>query len=230
MHLARMHQLVTDYEPDLVVIDPMTNLVAIGFTSELRSMLTRMIDFFKGRQLTALLTSQMTATETSQESADAHIASLVDTWILRREIESDGERNRGLYILKSRGMAHSNQVREFVLTDQGIKLVDVYLGTQGMLVGSARAARIIRDTAAASEREDEAEKLQWRMVKRRAAVRAQIEALNAELETEEEELKRAFERECLVQGGLNRDEARMAATRGNDQSLGIRNRGRTVQP
>ena len=120
-------------------------------------MLTRMMDFFKGRQLTALLTSLTAATLPSQETSDAHISSLVDTWILVREIESDGERNRGLYILKSRGMAHSNQVREFRMTDQGIELIDVYLGTDGVQVGAAREARMIRDEAEAREREYEAQ-------------------------------------------------------------------------
>ena len=112
-------------------------------------MLTRMMDLFKGRQLTTLLTSLTSSTLQSQETSDAHISSLVDTWILVREIESDGERNRGLYILKSRGMAHSNQVREFRMTDQGIELIDVYVGTDGVQVGAAREARMIRDEAEA---------------------------------------------------------------------------------
>ena len=172
VHLARMHRLVADFEPEVVVIDPITNLLTVGTVSELRSMLTRMIDFFKGRQFTTLLTSLTAAILPSQETSDAHISSLVDTWILVREIESDGERNRGLYILKSRGMAHSNQVREVRMTDQGIELIDVYLGTDGILVGAAREARMIRDEAEAREREYEAQQRQRRMVQRRAAVRA----------------------------------------------------------
>jgi len=147
-----------------------------------------------------------------------------------RELESDGERNRGLYVLKSRGMAHSNQVREFRLTDQGIKLIDVYLGTEGMLVGTAREARMIRAEAEAREREYEAQKRQRRVAQRRAAVRAQIDALNAELEAEEEDLKRAVEREHLSEGELTRDEARMAAARRVDLSPSDDNQGRTVQP
>jgi circadian clock protein KaiC len=188
------------------------------------------IDFFKGRQVTALLTSLTAATLPSQETSDAHISSLVDTWILVRDIESDGERNRGLYVLKSRGMAHSNQVREFRLTDHGIELIDVYLGTDGVLVGAAREARMIRDEAEAREHEYEAQQRQRRMVQRRAAVRAQIDALTAELEAEEEELRRAAEREHNSEGGKARDEARMAASRWVDQSLADDNHGRTVQP
>jgi len=190
-----------------------------------------MIDFFKGRQITTLLTSLTVSTQPSEDSSEVHISSLVDTWILVRELESDGERNRGLCILKSRGMAHSNQVREFRLTDQGIELIDVYLGTDGVLVGAAREARMIRDEAEAREREYEAQKRQRRVAQRRDAVRAQIDALNAELEAEEEVLRRAVEREHLSEGGLARDEARMAAARaGVDTSLADGNQVRTVQP
>lgn len=230
VHLTRMHRLVSDFEPEVVVIDPITNLLTVGTASELRSMLTRMIDFFKGRQFTTLMTSLTAATLPSQGTSDAEVSSLVDTWILVSEIESDGERNHGLYILKSRGMAHSNQVREFRLTDQGIELIDVYLGTEGMLVGAAREARMIRDEAEAREREYQAQQRQRRMVQRRAAVRAQIDALTAELEAEEEELRRAAEREQNSEGGKARDEARMAASRWVDQSLADDNQGRTVQP
>jgi circadian clock protein KaiC len=231
VHLARMHRLVSDFEPEVVIIDPITNLLTVGTASELRSMLTRVIDFFKGCQVTALLTSLTAATLPSQETSDAQVSSMVDTWILVRGIESDGERNRGLYILKSRGMAHSNQVREFRLTDQGIELINVYLGTDEVLFGAAREARMIRDEAEAREREYEAQQRQRRMVQRRAAVRAQIDALTAELEAEEEELRRAAERERNgSEGGKARDEARMAATRGVDPSPADGNQGRTVQP
>jgi len=230
VHLARMHRLVADFEPEVVVIDPITNLLTVGTASELRSMLTRVMDLFKARQITTLLTSLTSATLPSPETSDVSISSLADTWILVREIESDGERNRELYILKSRGMAHSNQVREFRLTDQGIELIDVYLGTEGMLVGSAREARMIRDDKAAQERKHEAQRLQQRMARRRAAVRAQIDALNAELEVEEEVLRRAIEREHLSEGEMVRDEARMAAMRRVDLRVPDGNPRRTARP
>ena len=230
MHLARMHRLVSELDPEVVIIDPMTNLLTIGTLNDVRSMLTRMMDLFKARQITALLTSLTAATLPSRETSYAHVSSLVDTWILVREIESDGERNRGIYILKSRGMAHSNQVREFHLTDDGIELIDVYLGTGGILVGSAREARMIHDDKTAQERKYEAQRLQKRMAQRRAAVRAQIDALNAELEVEEEELRRAIEREHLSEGEIVRDEARMAAVRRVDLRVPDGNPRRTVQP
>ena len=115
------------------------------------------------------------------------------------------------------------------MTDQGIQLADVYLGTEGMLVGSARSARLIRDMAATSEREAEAQRLQRRMARRPAVVQAQIDSLNAELESEEDELKKAFERESLFQGGLAGDTARMATARGVDLSLGNGTPERKVQ-
>jgi len=230
MHLARTHRLVSDFEPEVVILDPITNLVSVGTANSVRSMLTRMIDFFKSRQITSLMTSLTSATLPSLETSDAHISSLVDTWLLVREVESNGERNRGLYILKSRGMAHSNQIREFRLTAQGIELIDVYLGTDGILFGAAREARVIRDEAEAREREYEAQQEQRRMVQRRAAVRAQIDALTAELSAEEEELRRAAEREHNSESGKARDEARMAAARKVDLGPADGNRGRTVQP
>ncbi len=230
MYLARTHHLVSDFEPEVLVIDPITNLLTVGTINELRSMLTRLMDFFKSRQVTALLTSLTAVGLPTLETSYAHISSMVDTWILVRQMESDGERNRGLYILKSRGMAHSNQIREFRLTDQGIELIDVYLGTEGMLVGTAREARLIRAEAEARERQYEAQRGQRRMAQRRAAVRAQIDALNAELEAEEEELRRAVDREHLSEGGLARDEARVAAARRVDLGLADGNQGRTVQP
>jgi circadian clock protein KaiC len=230
MHLARTHRLVSEFEPEIVILDPITNLVTVGTTNSVRSMLTRMIDFFKSRQITALMTSLAGAALPSLETSNAQISSLVDTWLLLRELEADGERNRGLHVLKSRGMAHSNQVREFRLTDQGIELIDVYLGTDGILVGAAREARMIRDEARAREREYEAQQRQRRMVQRRAAIRAQIDALNAELEADEEDLRRVIEQERLGESGSARDEARMLNARRVDLSLADGNRGRTVQP
>ena len=229
-HLARMHRLVSEFEPEIVVIDPITNLVTVGTAGELRSMLNRMIDFFKGRQLTTLLTSLTAATLPTQETSDAHISSLVDTWIVVRDLESDGERNRSIYVLKSRGMAHSNQVREFRLTEQGIRLIDAYLGTEGNLVGTAREARLIRDDAQVHALEYESRQRQKKTVLRRGTIRAQIEALTAELEAEEEELRKAAEQEQERDVGKTRDEARMAASRWVDRSPDLRNHGRTAQP
>ncbi|HJP95368.1 MAG TPA: circadian clock protein KaiC [Pyrinomonadaceae bacterium] len=138
LHLALMHKHIEEYDPAVVVVDPITNFLAIGDIIETKSMLTRMIDFFKTKGITAMFTS-LTSAESELEDSNVDVSSLMDTWILVKNIETNGERNRGLYILKARGIAHSNQVRELVLTDRGIELIDVYIGPDGVLMGSARS-------------------------------------------------------------------------------------------
>ena len=147
-HLVEMHKLTDEFRPGVIVMDPVTNFLSIGTATEAKSMLMRLIDFFKANQITALFNS-LTSTGYNEESTEMGVSSLMDTWLLLRDIESNGERNRGLYILKSRGMAHSNQIREFHLTDNGIQLVDVYVGPEGVLTGSARLTREARDKAEA---------------------------------------------------------------------------------
>ena len=154
VHLAMMHKHIEEYEPTVVVIDPITNFLAIGEPFETKSMLTRLIDFLKTKQITATFTS-LTSAGSELEQSEVDISSLMDTWILVKNIETNGERNRGLYILKARGLAHSNQVRELVLTDHGIQLMEVYVGADGVLMGSARSM----DKDAVKLQEDGARKL-----------------------------------------------------------------------
>ena len=134
MHLATIHKLVDDFQPQAVVIDPLSNFTSAGTTTEVKAMLMRLIDFFKSKQITAVFTN-LTSGGGPSEQTDVGVSSLMDTWLLLRDIEVGGERNRSMYILKSRGMAHSNQLREFLLTDHGVELVDVYLGPEGVLTG-----------------------------------------------------------------------------------------------
>jgi circadian clock protein KaiC len=138
-HLVRMHDEITDFEPRLVVIDPISNL-SIDHSNEVKPTLMRLIDILKRREITAIFTSLVSADSTYNEQSEVGVSSLMDTWLLLRNIESNGERNRALFVLKSRGMEHSNKVREFIMSDTGINLVDVYTGPDGILVGSARAA------------------------------------------------------------------------------------------
>lgn len=138
LHLAIMHKYIDEYDPTVVVVDPITNFLTIGDSIETKSMLTRLIDFLKTKQITAMFTSLASA-GSEREQAEVDVSSLMDTWILVKNIETNGERNRGLYILKARGLAHSNQVRELVVTDHGIELIDVYVGSEGVLMGSARS-------------------------------------------------------------------------------------------
>ena len=133
-HLAQIHKKVQQMEPDVAVLDPISNFEIVGSGREAKAMLTRIVDLLKSRQITAVLT---TLTAIEQDSM-VGISSIVDTWLQVRNYEAGGERTRMLYILKSRGMPHSNQVREFVMSDEGVKLVDVFLGPDGVLIGSAR--------------------------------------------------------------------------------------------
>jgi circadian clock protein KaiC len=121
-HLVNIHKLVEDFQPNVVVVDPITNLTSIGETAEIKSMMTRIIDFLKNKQITAIFTS-LTPGAGASEDSEVGISSIMDTWILLRNMEVSGDRNRLLYILKSRGMAHSSQVRQFMLTDDGIELL-----------------------------------------------------------------------------------------------------------
>jgi circadian clock protein KaiC len=127
MHLVAMHKIIKRFKPEIVVLDPITNLITVGSVSEVKSMLIRLIDFLQEEQVTVMFTA-LTLNNIVNEQTDEGVSSLVDAWILVRDIELNGERNRGMYIMKSRGMKHSNQVREFVISDEGLNLVDVYLG------------------------------------------------------------------------------------------------------
>jgi circadian clock protein KaiC len=140
----------------------------------------------KSRQITAFFVN-LTAGGNAWERTDVGVSSLIDTWILLRDIELAGERNRGLYVLKSRGMKHSNQIREFVITPQGIELLDVYVGEEGVLTGSMRAAQEHREKAAAQSRAHEMQRKQRELARRRAVLEAQIAALRAEFEALDEE-------------------------------------------
>jgi circadian clock protein KaiC len=190
MHLALMHRKIADFEPSTVIVDPITNLLQIASERETVSMLIRLIDYLKMREVTALFTS-LTSGGSAAEGSEVGVSSLMDTWLLLRNLENDGERNRGLYVLKSRGMAHSNQIREFILTAHGVKLVDVYAGEGAVLMGSARLNREATDTAAAAARKAELEETERRAARRRSAIQAQIAALQAELDDEMAALERA---------------------------------------
>ena len=190
MHLATMFREITAFRPAVVVVDPMTSLLAAGSESETRAMVTRLIDFLKAQQITSLFTS-LTPEGSALQQSEIAISSLMDSWLLLQNIESDSERNRGLYVLKSRGMAHSNQIREFVISDQGIDLVDAYIGPGGMLVGAARAAQNAREKAAAVASQQDAMRLRRALERKHTAVERQIAALRSEYEAEEQEARRA---------------------------------------
>src|SRR6185312_29291 len=158
-----------------------------------------------------LLTSLTHGAETEQ--TDVGISSLIDTWMLVRQIELSGERNRGLYVLKSRGMAHSNQVRELVLSDRGIDLTEVYLGPEGALTGSARLAQEARERREAAERHQEIERARLDLERRRQALDAKLAALRLEFEAEEEEMRRFIEQAEAGEKSRLEDRKDMATAR-----------------
>jgi circadian clock protein KaiC len=137
MHLVMMYKLIKQFKPQTVVLDPITNLISVGSVSEVKSILIRLIDFLQTEQITVMFTA-LTLNNIINEQTDEGVSSLVDAWLLVRDIEANGERNRGMYIMKSRGMKHSNQVREFIITSKGLNLIDVFVGPDGVLTGSAR--------------------------------------------------------------------------------------------
>jgi circadian clock protein KaiC len=188
MHLVQTHKLVNEFKPHVVVIDPISNLTDNATEADTHSMLVRLMDFLKSREITSMFV-HLTSGGDAWEKTDVGVSSLIDTWLLVRDIELGGERNRGIYVIKSRGMKHSNQIREFIITPQGIRLEDVYLGPEGVLTGSMRAAQEAREKATALERRQELERKQRDLQRRRTALEAQITALRAEFEAAEEEAK-----------------------------------------
>jgi circadian clock protein KaiC len=214
-HLALMHRRIKEFEPRMVIVDPISNLSDAGVLEDATSLMTRLIDFLKTEQITLVLTS-LTKGGEQLEGTEVGISSLIDTWVLLRSIELGGERNRGLYVLKSRGMAHSNQIREFLVTAHGIELQDVYVGEQGVLTGSMRVAQEARERAAEDERVRELESGRRASERRRRTLEAQIAALRAELEDEEEGVRRAAsgERDRVARRTGDRDD--MARSRKAD--------------
>lgn len=186
-HLALMYRQITQFDPRVVVIDPVTNLTDIGTQVEAKAMLTRLVDSLKARGITALFTSLSSAD--NAEMTEVGISSLMDTWLLVRNLESNGERNRGLYILKSRGMPHSNQIREFILTNRGAQLLDVYTGPAGVLTGTARMVQEKRDKAGTLTLHLEIERKRRELASKREAMDAQIAALRARFAAESAELE-----------------------------------------
>jgi circadian clock protein KaiC len=184
MHLLQIHKLVEQHKPTAVVIDPITNLL-IGNKTELHSMLMRLIDFLKTKQITGFFTALTSGRNKEIEETDVGISSLIDTWIFARDVELNGERNRCIYVLKSRGMAHSNQVREFLMSKNGIRLLPVYIGSGTVLTGSARLSQEARERADNLLRQQTKEEQRRVLEGKRKALDAQIEAMRSELEQEE---------------------------------------------
>jgi len=189
MHLLRIHKLIEKFKPQCIVIDPITNLLSGSSENEVYSMLMRLIDFLKSSGITAMFIS-LTAGGVTLEQTTVGVSSLTDTWILLRDVELNGERNRCIYVLKSRGMAHSNQLREFVMSKQGIKLIPAYVGAEGVLTGSSRVAQEAREKSEAILREIATEREQEEIERKKIVLEAQAAALRAEIASVEKEAKK----------------------------------------
>jgi circadian clock protein KaiC len=211
------HKHITSFQPSVVVVDPITNLLTVSTLSEVRSMLTRLIDFLKTQEITAIFAS-LTAPGSSLEASEADVSSLMDTWLLLRTIEVGGERNRALYVLKSRGMNHSNQIREFLLTDDGLRLLDVYTGPEGVLTGSARASQEGREKAAGTIRRQQLEGRGRELDRKRQIFEARMTMLRAEFGVEEESIQQSISQSKLVDEELLQDRAHMIRSREADVS------------
>jgi circadian clock protein KaiC len=222
-HLASMHKLIEELKPRIVVVDPVTNLGSVASEADVKAMLIRLLDLIKFNQITALFTT-LTAATGSLELTEVGISSLADTWLLLRDIEIGGERNRGLYILKSRGMAHSNQIREFLLTDKGVDLIDVYVGPSGVLTGSARISQETQERDSEWVREREIERRKLNVETKRKALEAQIASLRAQFQAEEQELKKLTEQEEMRQRGVSQLREKIARMRKEDENSERRKR------
>lgn len=217
-HLVAMYKIIKKFKPAVVILDPITNLVTVGSVSEVKAMLIRLIDFLLDEQITVMFTA-LTLNSAVSEQTDEGVSSLVDTWLLIRDIESNGERNRGMYIMKSRGMKHSNQVREFIITDKGIDLVDVYLGPEGVLIGSAREAQKLQEHTGEVLRNNSLNMKDREIVRKRKVLESKIASLQTEFESAEEELNKIYVEEELIKKVSEENRQQMTKLRRGDDSV-----------
>jgi circadian clock protein KaiC len=215
MNLVAIHKLVQEFQPQVVVIDPVSSLMQAGTSLDTHSMLVRLMDFLKLQGITAVLTNLSSQGE-ALEATDVQISSLVDTWLLLRDIELGGERNRAMYVLKSRGMSHSNQLREFRLTDHGVELLDVYVGPEGVLTGSSRLSQEAREKAAEAARRQETDRRERDLQRKREVLEARILALRKEFEAEQEQFALLTAQEVATEKASTEARDQMAFSRKAD--------------
>jgi circadian clock protein KaiC len=215
-HLAAMHREVSEFNPTAVVVDPMSALMSAGVTGDVHSMILRLVDFLKTREITALFTN-LGGGHAESATTEMQISSLMDTWLLLYNRESNGEHNRQLYLLKARGMAHSNQVREFIMTREGIRLREAYIGPAGVLTGSARLAQEAKERAERQLRDQEIERRSRQLERKRRDIAAQIEALQAQLESEEAETALLTRESSQREDQLNADRVAMGISRSSSR-------------
>lgn len=229
VHLSLIHKTIDEFKPSVTIFDPITNFFVIGTEAEIRSMITRTIDYLKMNLITALFTNLSHAGQ-SLEQTDTTVSSLMDTWLLLRDVEIGGERNRVMYVLKSRGMAHSNQLREFRISSSGIDLVDVYTGPSGVLTGSARASLEAEERKESILREQEIDRKKREIERKRELLNREIEVLKARFETEKDEIEKSIQEGELFEDRILKERKRMVEIRGatgSPSSSGHRRKARS---
>src|ERR1700743_2259820 len=204
MHLARMNRDIEQFKPETIIVDPISAFR--GPSIEIHATLVRLADICKTKGITAVFTS-LSAIDEQMNESERSVSSLMDTWISLRDVEADGERNRILYLLKSRGMSHLKQIREYELSDDGIHLTEPYLGPEGVLTGAARISQEAREREAALERAEQIEQRRRLLTRKRDALERQIAEMRAELEAEEEEVSRVFEHQDVRNASAASDRA-----------------------
>jgi circadian clock protein KaiC len=227
-HLATMFREIADFQPAVVIVDPITSLLVAGTDAETKGMMTRLIDFLKGRQITSLFTSLTHGGHALQQS-EISMSSLMDSWLLLQDIEGNGERNRVLYVLKARGMSHSNQVREFVISSRGIELVDAYIGPSGVLTGASRVAQTSREAAEALAGRQEAARRKLELKRKRAALEQQIAGLRSDYDAKELEVRRLDEQAEARSRVLTEARTKLARLRQADATVAFKS-GRRFKP
>jgi len=226
MHLVMIYKLIKQFKPAAIVLDPISNLITVGSVGEVKSILTRLIDFLQSEQVTVMFTA-LTMNTIVNDQTDEGVSSLVDSWILLRDIELNGERNRGLYIIKSRGIKHSNQVREFVISNEGLRLEDVYLGPEGILTGSAREAHKLQKQMENILSKHALGRKDKEIERKAKELQARIATLNFEFESIKEALKNDSIEEELRQEVLQQNVDKETLFRDN-KSGGGRENGRSI--
>src|ERR1017187_3469250 len=216
-HLLRCHKYISSFQPAVVVVDPITNLLMVSTQTQVRSMLTRLVDFLKTQGVTTIFTSLTTGGGTLEPSEE-YVSSLMDTSLLLKSLEVGGERNRALYVLKSRGMGHSNQIREFLLTNDGFRLLDVYLGPEGVLTGAARVSQEMREKAVVTLHRQTLETSQRELERKRRIFEARMVMLRAEFEAEEEIIQQTISESELLGEEVVQDRGQMVLSRQADSS------------
>ena len=218
MHLITTRRLIDRFEPAIVIIDPISNLTNVGTQADVMFTLTKLIDYLKLKNITAVCTSLLEHESIEDINAQG-ISSLMDTWISLRFFENDNERNRGVSVIKSRGMPHSNQIREYLLTEHGVEIKDVYLGPSGgLLMGSSRAGQEAKELAEAVTQSKNEVRRKRKLESKLKSLDAQITALSSEFEVQKEELDKLTSEDALRSKALAKDRSEMARIRKADTS------------